>query len=158
MCYVLWKKNQINSSDVQVKNGNRGGEFGGRKTLLSKTDHPSQIKNEIIATPDVLIERKRGADDYENIVIDVKYKIVNDVPSRPDINQVMAYASSYKSKHAILVFPTTYSKTNKIGLECLGTFNGVGLFQYFIDLSNIDFPHEEKMFSDAVFSLFDVLF
>lgn len=155
--YVLWvlEKLAVNFGGIKVKDGNRGGESGGRKPLLSKTEHSSQIKEEIVATPDILVESKCSEHKVENIVIDVKYKVVSSIPSRADINQVISYASSYKSKHAILVLPAV---SNKKGLECLGSFNGVGLFQYFIDLSNTDYDREEKIFSDAMFTLFDVSF
>ncbi|HHG3077872.1 TPA: McrC family protein [Vibrio parahaemolyticus] len=150
---TILKKGSDKFNQINVKDGNKDGEDGAKKNLFDTTSHPKQYPKKIKATPDILIEHLGEGGQVKNIVIDVKYKEKKDIASRADINQVMSYAASYNSKHAVIILP---SEGNKKGIECLGSFSGIGFFQYFIDLSTTNFDEEESIFIDEILSLFKV--
>lgn len=148
---ILRSNQELVTSGVSVHNGNKAGNDGAKQPLLKETDHTNQIQQKILATPDVVL-RKNGDVGASNIVLDVKYKSVKKLADRADINQVIAYAASYGSKSAVLVYP---SSNGNHGLMCLGAFDKTTIFQYFLDLTNLDFDAEEKRFAKAMASLFD---
>lgn len=141
--------NKKNNHSLRVLDGNKGGNSGAKKNLLNRSPHPKQIEDKVIATPDALIIKE--TDLYsENIVIDMKYKVIKGNAERSDLNQIISYAASYGSKHAILIFPA--SGKNK-GLSCLGELDGRGIFQYFYNLSNAKLEEEESIFIDEIYRL-----
>jgi 5-methylcytosine-specific restriction enzyme subunit McrC len=149
---ILQTSNTLSRENVLVLDGNKGGNLGARKQLLEASGHINQLRKKIDATPDILLKKIFDVTDESNIILEVKYKSIKLVADRSDINQVIAYACSYNSKCAVLVFPAS---NDNYGLVCLGSFGRTMVFQYFIDLTNQDIEEEEEIFSQTMLKLFD---
>ncbi|MGK8204360.1 McrC family protein [Burkholderia cenocepacia] len=136
-----------------VLDGNKGGQYGGMKKLLDVSNHPSFINESIDAKPDIVIRARRKNGDEVGIVVDVKYKVANHIADRADINQIIAYGSSYGANCAILLLPAP--EPSQRGLKCLGTVGGTVYFQYAMNLNSHDLVTEEDFLWEAILSLVD---
>jgi 5-methylcytosine-specific restriction enzyme subunit McrC len=121
---------------LDVLNGNAEG----RKPLYD--EQPSED-----ATPDIVLERNRAP----VVILDVKYKPANGLPSRDDLNQVITYGISYRASTVVLVQPRA-DNSDRMGLIHLGDINGRSVYQYVIDLSG-ELEAEEAAMVDAVRNL-----
>lgn len=120
--------------DVAVKDGNHDG----KKPLYDDRNDPP-------AQPDIVIERRGSS---QRVVAEVKYK---DKVERPDINQAVTYALSYRTDRVVLVHQCKIAGQG--GLRRLGTINGVQVETYGFDLANPDLQAEEVGFSEKLFGL-----
>jgi 5-methylcytosine-specific restriction enzyme subunit McrC len=78
----------------------------------------------------------------------VKYK---DKPNRPDINQAITYAISYRSDRVLLVYQNQPGAT--AGLVHIGTVSGIRVEGYGFDLGSDTLEQEEIAFCDCLFSM-----
>lgn len=148
---TLEQSQELKKAGLDILDGNKGGDRGGKKPLLTTTDHPFQSEKEIIATPDVVL-KSLDPESKKNVVIDVKYKRVQRTADRSDINQIIAYACSYDASAAVLIFPFN---DNENRILCLGAFGKTKIFQYFVDLTNPDIEREGEMLSTALIEMLD---
>lgn len=119
------------------------GNGGGRKALF---DAPASRQ----ANPDIVV---RDRDTGETpVVMDVKYKPAKKPPDRDDLNQVIAYAASYRAPRVVVVQPKAHGK-DRVGLHRLGAMGRLEAFQYVIDLESSDLPGEAGAFARAVHEL-----
>ncbi|MCO7518854.1 MULTISPECIES: McrC family protein [unclassified Pseudomonas] len=135
-------------NDIQVLDGNKGGADGGKKALLVP---PPQVKNPIMATPDIVLKSVQTSGD-STIVIDVKYKSIEKLPDRDDLNQIISYAASYSASHGILIFPA--NDKNPSGINLIGELPGVRFYALFIDLNNSRIEEEEALMASRLSDLF----
>jgi 5-methylcytosine-specific restriction enzyme subunit McrC len=131
---------------VDVLDGNVSGKGGAKKKLF---DVDSGIYEDS-ATPDIVIQRKEG-EQGNPLVVDVKYKSVAHAAKREDIEQVIAYALSFQSRRALLVYPRTENGLS--GLSAVGKIKDRDVYQYNFDLYNGDIEAEEAKLSSTVLSL-----
>ena len=116
------------------------GNFEGKKDLFDVA--PSRQ-----ATPDIVVrERATGA---APIVLDVKYKPATSDPDRGDLEQVIAYAASYRAPRAVVVQPKAHD-SDRVGLHRVGAIGRLEAFQYVIDLAREPLVHEATAFAQAV--------
>lgn len=99
-------------------------------------------------TPDILV-----MDSSSRIVLiaDVKYKPVQNLSGRSDVEQVVTYCTRYECQVGVLIHPTLPGQGS--GLVFLGAIGRVHIFQYRLDLSNTSIPEESKKFSTSVTEL-----
>ncbi len=131
-----------------VLDGNIGGARGAEKTLFD-VGFLEDIATQNKANPDIVVQwvnEDTGA-TTTRVVIDTKYKIINAIPDRDDINQVIAYAVSYRAPYAVIIHPSVNSHK---GLRSLGRINGLRVFLYTIDLSIADLELEEIEMATAI--------
>ncbi|SLM26294.1 McrC family protein [Stenotrophomonas indicatrix] len=150
--YVLatLRESVLNQLGYRVLDGNKSGDFGCKGKLFSQSPRPNFIDKDIVATPDIVVVSPQN--EFDRLVIDVKYKAVAGIPDRSDINQVVTYAFAYKCKWGMLVLPA--SDRCPSGLRCAGIISGIEIFFYFMDLSNSDIEKEEQDFAKTLLSLF----
>lgn len=96
------------------------------------------------ANPDVVVRRPSS----EVLIGEVKYKAHE---SRDDLNQVLAYALSYRAPVIVLVLPA--ESHDERGLSDIGYIAGVRLCRYRFDLAADDLEIEESQFANTVDSL-----
>lgn len=72
-------------------------------------------------------------------------------PARPDLNQVITYAASYSSNHAVVVHPVRDAVP--AGLRYIGHVGAHSIHAYGFDLAADDPMVEERRFADAVLGL-----
>jgi 5-methylcytosine-specific restriction enzyme subunit McrC len=113
------------------------GNRDGRKPLFDDA-------GEHLATPDIVI--RRLADN--RVIVDAKYKLWL---AREDINQVLAYALSYRALNCVLVLPSESAAER--GLSLVGTVGTVRLWLYRIHVGSEDIVEEESAFSHAIAAL-----
>lgn len=154
--YVLALLQQINTKrdDVRVFDGNIDGAVGGKKQLLMDSGFDNQIKSTVQATPDVLVEKYSIPSVARNMVLDMKYKEVKNIVDRADLNQIIAYAASYRSTAALFILPSRGPQQR--GLQCLGTISEIPIYQYFINLGTPDIEAEEEALIDSICKMIDV--
>jgi 5-methylcytosine-specific restriction endonuclease McrBC regulatory subunit McrC len=121
------------SPAIDVLDGNREG--GGRLF---------EDSNEHTANPDIVL--RRGADAAA--VLDAKYRMKID---RDDINQMIAYGSSFSAKHGIVVRP--YETPGERRLVRIGTVKGFTLSEYRFYLGAENLDQEEEALSNSIAGL-----
>jgi 5-methylcytosine-specific restriction enzyme subunit McrC len=133
----------LSPSSFRVLNGNRGGEDGARVPLFdSAPGGPS-------ATPDVLLSARQPS-LAASLVVEVKYKEVEDAPDRADINQAITYAVRYNAKTVVIAHPSTPKGVKH--MRHLGDIHNFQVYQYGFDLGG-DLAREEADFAHAIFRL-----
>lgn len=115
---------------VLVQDGNEEG----KRSLFDDRKEPR-------AQPDIVV---RSLPPGKCVVAEVKYK---DKPNRDDINQVLGYSLSFRTKRVILVHQRGANKPR--GIQPVGTVDGVKVETYAYDLANADLVAEEKAFTDC---------
>lgn len=103
------------------------------------------------AKPDVVVVGVGDPADTARIVLDVKYKPAAKAPDRPDLNQVIAYATSYRANVAIVVQPRAKASSRN-RLVHIGTIESLHVYQYALDL-DADLEQEEAELAELVRSL-----
>lgn len=146
---VLLEAPALKEQQFLVLDGNKSSDFGGKKALFSPSLHPSYIKKEVLATPDILVHCRDAR--HGGIVIDVKYKSVSGLADRSDLNQIIAYACSYGSVAGVLVLPS--SKDSGAGLRSVGSIQGIEFYMYFINIGAESMEDEEGSFAAAMAGL-----
>lgn len=63
--------------------------------MFSKNDDEFLSKEIVIATPDIVI--RSMSEPKKQVVVDVKYKLVDKICDRADLNQIVTYMSSYEA-------------------------------------------------------------
>jgi 5-methylcytosine-specific restriction enzyme subunit McrC len=102
------------------------------------------------ATPDIVVRAR--ATGETPLVLDVKYKPAKSGPDRGDLEQVIAYAVSYRAPRVVVVQPKAHG-AGRVGLHCLGAMGRLETFQYVIDLESTDLPREAAAFAQVVCEL-----
>lgn len=123
--------------DLEVLDGNRTGA----KPLFDDRRTPP-------ANPDVVVRRPGG--EYL-LVLEAKYKVSE---NRDDINQVIAYALSYRIPQIVIVLPAE-APADK-GLDTIGEMHGIRVLRYRLNLSATDLQGEERDFAAALRPLLPV--
>lgn len=120
---------------LRVLDGNQSKPSGGKKDLFDEDGSRP-------ATPDIVIclTDQPGA----SVIIEVKYK---GRPSRDDLNQAIAYGTSYRCRSVILAHAREQGSDPHLQLE--GTIGSMKLYRYAYDLAG-DLEAEEKIFSNNV--------
>jgi 5-methylcytosine-specific restriction enzyme subunit McrC len=112
------------------------GNSDGAKTLFDSP--PSEDAN-----PDIVLRPEDWTEgDPTPAVLDVKYKPATGNPDRDDLNQIIAYAASYRAPAAVVVQPRAAGGVRH-GLVRLGGIDRLAVYQYVIDL-NADLDREER--------------
>jgi len=101
------------------------------------------------ANPDVVIESATGR---VPMVLDAKYKPAASKPDRDDLNQVLAYAVSYRAPAAVIVQPKA-DDGERVGLIELGSIGRLTVYQYVVNLDASDLVAEEAALVDATLGL-----
>jgi 5-methylcytosine-specific restriction enzyme subunit McrC len=130
-----------------VYDGNMAAPRGARKKLLDGDG----VETDRSATPDCVIVDSRL--QSPKAIVEVKYKrYETGAPERGDVNQVLAYALSYRCAIAIIVHPC--AKGQNSGIAFMGTAGGVAkLYTYAYDLDATALEDAEAAFSRAVFEI-----
>lgn len=135
----------------RVLDGNVNPPDGGAKQLFHSG-------SDIGATPDIVVASLEDGEWTYPVVLEVKYK-PSDASlsrSRADVNQVIAYGVSYRSKHVILIRPRGASADNReVGLHPLGTIDDVTFHHYVYDLGAQDLAVQERLLGQVVGALMD---
>lgn len=105
-----------------------------------------------LATPDVIV---RGSDGSTRVILEVKNIPVSNsgLSSRDAVDQVAAYALSFKANQVVLVHPKLGCQEG--GLHRLGQLGHVTVWQYRINLAAVDLSVEDRAFAAAVAGLTD---
>ncbi|MEG7359668.1 McrC family protein [Pseudomonas citronellolis] len=140
-----------NRDDIKVLDGNKGGVDGGKKPLLTPLTNIHPPQKPIMATPDIVLKVSRG-NEVLSIVIDVKYKSVEKIPDRDDLNQIISYAASYSATHGILILPA--NDKNPSSLNLIGELPGMKFYTLFIDLNHASIEEEESLLASRLAGLF----
>jgi 5-methylcytosine-specific restriction enzyme subunit McrC len=138
---ILEEKLEMLDPRLRVLDGNRGGEYGGEKRLFDAS--PRNEK----ANPDVVVKREGavGEDEIHALLLDAKYKpVIN--PERPDVNQAISYAFSYRCHNFVLAQPRKVGGPS--GLKLVGTIKDYNFY-----LANEDPEEEELKFAQAMLEL-----
>lgn len=125
--HIVWKR----LPDFNVLDGNRDGA----KPLFDDRRTPP-------ANPDIVVN---GENDECVVVLEAKYKIGE---NRDDVNQVLAYALSYRVPQILLVLPAE-SEADR-GLTVVGEVHGIRVLRYRINLAAVDLDVEEAAFIAAL--------
>ena len=128
LMFVLRENSHSLGPDYLILDGNNEG-----KGYLLQDSTKYEIK------PDIIVRNVTGT----KLIIDAKYK---NKPTEHDRFQILAHAISYGAKNAILIMP--YSGTTS-GLMRQGRFggeSGVELYEYYIDLENVNLENEEMKY------------
>ena len=96
------------------------------------------------AHPDIVLEHTQR----QPLIVDAKYK---DKPERADVNQVVTYATCYRTNTVVLVYPA--KGPGQTGMKLRGTINGVRVFGYGFDLAAENLLDEEHKFANAITGL-----
>lgn len=107
---------------VTVKDGNQGPPAGARKGVFAGSDAP-------IATPDVVI----SSGDEVVAIVEIKYKEIDGLAARDDLNQAITYGVSYGAPNVVIVHPAL--KPGSSGLETIGRVGSMAVHQYAFDLA-----------------------
>lgn len=131
-------------SSLAVLDGNSFPPIGGAKMLFDNGV-------EIPAKPDLVV-RSPIADGKCLAVIDAKYKPAGERPGRDDLNQVLAYAMTYRTNLAVLVQPQSSVPSTPAGHHRLGVIGDVVVDQYVLDLGSDDLGGVETGFNHYLMS------
>jgi len=93
-------------------------------------------------------------DEQKILVLDVKYKVPENVADRADLNQIIAYGASYKAKCGVLILPAASGEQR--GLKCLGLIGQTTFFQYAINLNAVDLAGEEELLWNTMTELLEM--
>ena len=132
---------------IQVLDGNKGGVNGGKKPLLNSPAGSPATSKPIMATPDIVLKTSHGG-QTTSVVIDVKYKSVDNLPDRDDLNQVISYAASYGASYGVLILPA--NEKNPSGLNLIGELPNIKFYTLFVDLNHADIETEETLLSSRL--------
>lgn len=122
---------------IAVKDGNHEG----RKRLYDdRKDPPAQ--------PDIVLEDRIN---NRRAVVEIKYK---EKPDRPDVNQAITYAVTYRTNRVILVHQRKIGTAG--GLQRLGIMNGITIDSYGFDLAREDLEDEERAIGAVLFEILAV--
>lgn len=126
---------------VRVLDGNKTRANGDGAKKLYFDAKPSEW-----ATPDIVLAQEVGADSApENLaVLEVKYK-PKKAPTREDLNQVVAYAASYRVSVGVLLMPCAPGESS--GLSLLGHMGNLRIYRYAFSLSAEHLAAEESLFA-----------
>lgn len=127
-----------------VVDGNLAGNGGGQKCLFDDGGAPP-------ANPDIVAVDTGANLDYRFPLLgEVKYKPAKDLPDRDDLNQLIAYATSYRCPVAVIVQPRGNVAPPKEKLRLLGKIGNSSFYQYVYDLSADSLMEEERIFAEAM--------
>ncbi|WP_186203792.1 5-methylcytosine restriction system specificity protein McrC [Burkholderia gladioli] len=148
--YVRYCLSVINeeSASLRVFDGNKSGEDGARKKLLDKLADTLSVGADTPATPDVVIEHYSPPFRPSTLVIEVKYKRIEALVSREDLNQLIAYVASYGANAGVFILPSHSARQR--GLVALGSIANVPIYQYFFNLDAVDIVGEERRLRETV--------
>ncbi|NHN75872.1 hypothetical protein HA520_00995 [Azotobacter chroococcum] len=141
-----------NNQAIKVLDGNKGGLDGGKKPLLTPPENILNNQKPIMATPDIVLKASKD-DEIRSIVLDVKYKSIDKLPDRDDLNQIISYAASYGASHGILILPA--NANNPSGLNLIGELPGMKFYSLFIDLNHVNIEEEESLLASRLESLLE---
>jgi len=133
---------------LSILDGNLAGRMGGQKELFDDVGAP-------VANPDIVV-RDNESEDIERrypLLIEVKYKPLEGLPKREDLNQLIAYATSFRAPAAVLVQPAPVNA--KQGLDHLGMIGSTVFYQCGFDLSERDLGLEEETFANRMREFLD---
>jgi 5-methylcytosine-specific restriction enzyme subunit McrC len=123
------------SSGLRVRDGNEEG----KKRLFDDAKKPP-------ATPDIVIDRPPDV----LAIVEVKYK---DKVDRTDLNQVITYGCSYRTRNVLLVHQAAAGKPS--GGQRLGAIGALNVFTYAFDLGNPHLETEEMALAGSVGQIID---
>jgi 5-methylcytosine-specific restriction enzyme subunit McrC len=129
---------------MAVLDGNSFPPYGGAKLLFDNGV-------DVHAKPDLVL-RSTSPGGACLAVIDAKYKPAGDRPSRDDLNQILAYAMTYRSNLAVLVQPQASGASVTQGPHRLGVIGNVVVDQYVLDLDAPDLTVEEAQLTAYIVS------
>lgn len=135
-----------------VLDGNKSGSQGAEKPLFDP-GYPEDFAKQNKANPDIVV-RYTDLDEHtgqNRLVVDTKYKLVPLTPDRDDLNQVLAYALSYRAPYAMIIHPSDRFQTE---LKSLGRIDNIRIFLCSIDLS-ASLDETETQLTDAVLQVLD---
>jgi len=137
-------------NELSILDGNQKPPSGGAKGLFSETAGDEYFYGaSVTATPDIVVFSSEFK--FRNIVIDVKYKVVDNLCDREDLNQIITYVSSYEACAGILIIPM--HQNTKYKIQCLGSILGRSIYQYSFDLNAVDLNKEEKEFYEFLIKI-----
>lgn len=128
--------------DIRVLDGNLSPPRGDRKRLFDQS--PS-----VDATPDVVL--RPSSAHSSPVLVEVKYKPLGGIPERSDVNQVIAYAASYRSHVVVLAQPVR--RNADAGLRPLGQIDDLRVYTYGLDVGSAKLPRVESDFGKAMQNL-----
>ncbi len=111
-----------------VLDGNRLPPDGARGQIFQ----PGEVS--VIASPDVVLRRRRAGRVSNPAIVEVKYKPASQAPDRDDLNQAITYGAAYRSPIVIVVQPRVRDSSRTSGAHLLGTVAEMRAYQYVIDL------------------------
>lgn len=126
--------------NLTVANGALLPPMGAQRPLFDGRPEPT-------AEPDIVVADSRRRDSPP-IVVEVKYKPVEHLPAREDLNQTITYATVYGASAAVLLHPRALD--GRKGLATLGATGKVLVYTYAFDLAAADLEVEEKTFAEAL--------
>lgn len=133
LLFVLRENGHFLGPDYLILDGNKEG-----KGYLLQDSTKYEVK------PDIVVRNATGA----RLIIDAKYK--NKV-SDSDRYQILAHAISYGAKKAILILPCSGNKeVGMIRQGKAGGESGVELYEYYIDLENVNLKNEEMKYVSSI--------
>lgn len=127
----------------EVLDGNRRMPQGGARHLFDSGKRT-------FATPDVVLQS--GTPAARPVVVDVKYKPAQKL-DRDDLNQIIAYGTSYGCRDVVLVQPKAITASPPAGMRTIGTLRGLTVHQYVFDLNASNIADEEGRFAAAMWKL-----
>lgn len=137
-------QNYVNSSTLKIVDGSSKSSLGA-KLLFDQVDQRHLGAN-TTASPDIVIEASEVFPPRSLVVIEVKYKSIDDI--RDEINQILTYAISYRCPNVVLAHPKIGNRSS--GLFQRGKIDNINLYHYVFDLSADDLTLEEEKFSTAM--------
>jgi 5-methylcytosine-specific restriction enzyme subunit McrC len=126
-------------SALRVLDGNLKPPAGAASELFADGTH-------VLATPDIVYARG----DKTVLVLDVKYKPAERLPSRDDLNQVITYGLAYGVQRVGLVEPQSERRQVPAGLHRLGSISGLEVHRYITDLAAPDLREQERLMTTAL--------
>ena len=135
---VLRSHARRDGAGIIVRDGNADG-----KKLLFDAKPSSE------ATPDIVVVHPNG---HPAVVLEVKYKPAKNAPDRVDLNQVIAYAASYRVNNVVVVQPKGKAGMSP-GLAKLGDLGDLTVHQHVVDLGAADLSREEERFGSQILGL-----
>jgi 5-methylcytosine-specific restriction enzyme subunit McrC len=132
----------LNTNELSVLDGNLNEPAGAARPFFDE----DTIKGRP-ATPDVVIGRLSPQASTE-LLIDAKYKPVQNLPDREDINQILAYTLVYGCGRVALAYRRR--RATESNIMSIGTVAGIEIFKISVDLGAVDLQEEEKQLADAI--------
>ncbi len=128
----------------EVRDGNLDGSTGAKAMMFLNA--PRGAPNSPMR-PDIVVVQEGAA----RLVIDAKYKPLEKVPDRGDLNQVIAYGARYASPRVMLLYARRDESEPHV--LRLGEVGGIEVLVGRMDLDGEDIKAEEAAFVQAVKSL-----